>query len=209
MTDRPKIPMALSHRPTVGGLVVPWVNVQIADGTADFRSQHRTRVDRCWTERRCQVCGAGIDATLVLLGGPNQVRDLLFDEPPLHPACSSYTADACPMVNGTLTTYPARPRVAEGHRGGTCPDPNCDCGGWVPDGDSEDHGGDPAHEWYAVWTRRFAVAIKPDGSIFGGKVEPADVAAVRLLSRPSEGRALMIEMLRDAPVIPTDPSRAL
>lgn len=175
------VPMALAHRPTIGGLVVPWVNLMLADGGADFRAIHNSKWRRAWVEGLCQVCGHPLESPLVLLGGPDQVASY-FDEAPLHPWCASYTAKACPMVAGRLERYADRQRVSEGPRGQVCPEPGCDCGGWAP-ATRHGSGGDPVHEWWAVYCRSFAVAVTPEGRLLGGT--PVDERRRRLVSAPA------------------------
>lgn len=173
---RPPIPMQLADRPVQGGLVVPWINVLMSDGGYDFRAPHRAKVERCWTERRCQICGHHIDGVLVLFGGPNQIANWTFDEPPMHPACASYAAKACPMVAGRLAHYATSPAVSEGPRGKRCPEPGCDCDGWVPSGEGATAGA-PAHAYYSVWADDYALAVRPDGRLHGGQLigEPRKV----------------------------------
>jgi len=178
----PPVPAGLAHRPTLGGLVVPWVNIALADGGADFRGIHNSKWRRAWTERLCQVCGLPLVHPVVLLGGPNQLASY-FDEAPLHPWCASYTAKACPMVAGRLRAYAARPPVSHGPRGQVCPEPGCGCGGWRPHTDGRPaSGGDPAHEWWALWCADFALAVTPEGRLLGGK--PTGELRRRLVSSP-------------------------
>lgn len=179
----PPIPACLAHRPTVGGLVIPWVNVALADGGADFRSIHRTKWVRAWTAGICQSCGQPLGSPVVLLGGPNQL-DSYFDEPPLHPWCAAYAAKACPMVAGRLERYADRPHVSHGPRGQRCPEPGCDCGGWVPHTQGGS-GGDPAHQWWAVWCRSWTLAATPQGELLGGV--PDGELCRRLISSPAGG----------------------
>jgi len=54
---KPPIPATLASRPVKGGLAYPWVNVELADGGADYRSTHYARYEKAWTECRCQSCG--------------------------------------------------------------------------------------------------------------------------------------------------------
>lgn len=169
---RPPIPVRLAHLPTVGGLVT-------------FRSTHRATWEKCWQERRCQVCALPLATPLVLLCGPNQLEKRLFDEPPLHPECAFYAQQACPMVAGRMPTYADRENVSAGRRGKTCPGPGCDCGGWVPD-DGTPHKGEPAHPWYAVWVSGYQLAIRPDGSLIGGACEEHQVLRVRTVSTEAE-----------------------
>ena len=191
-TIRPPIPVTCAARPTVGGVVVPWANVHLADGGVDFRSQQESRVQRCWIERRCQVCGTRIPRPpAVLFGGPRQVAALQFDEPPLHPECAVYVSRACPMVAGRMDRYADRDVVTRGHRGSTCPDAECGCGGWVPTpGVAPEQGGDPAHDWFAVYVSGYALGVTEDrpDRVHSGVVEPAQVLVVRHVSTPGGGR---------------------
>lgn len=185
MTDvttlRPQIPAWLAGCPVQGGLVVPWINVHLADGGYDFRAPHRAKVEQCWRECRCQICGRKIVGTLLLFGGPNQIRDMTFDEPPMHQQCAAYARQACPMVAGRLARYATSAPVSHGARGKTCPLASCDCDGWVPEGNG--HPGDPAHPWFAVWADDYALAVRPDGTLHGGQLLHAP-RKVRHLSDP-------------------------
>ncbi|HEV8653321.1 MAG TPA: hypothetical protein VG276_28985 [Actinomycetes bacterium] len=182
MSERvPPIPMGLAHRPTTGGLVIPWVNVALADGGADFRSVHHSRWVRCWTQGICQSCGEALGSPVVMLGGPNQLAGY-FDEPPLHPWCASYATRACPMVAGRMPRYADRQHVSEGVRGRSCPEPGCDCAGWVPHTRGS-AGGEPAHEWWAVWCRSWSIAVTPERRLLGGV--PADEVRRYLVSTPA------------------------
>jgi hypothetical protein len=150
----PPIPMSCAARPIVGGLVAPFVNIRLADGGVDFRTPHHATYERCWREELCQTCGGPLGPLSVLFGGPRQVRNRHFDEPPLCPPCAVYASQACPMVSGRMAHYADRERLAEGRRGHVCPDADCDCGGFVEsDPDSYDASGEPAHEWYALYVR--------------------------------------------------------
>ncbi|WP_068924982.1 hypothetical protein [Planobispora rosea] len=199
MTDpRPPIPVRLARRPTTGGLVAPWINVQLADGGVDFRQTNGTHWRRAWTERRCQTCGQHLGLLLVLIGGPNQIADGgHFDEPALHPECAAYAMRACPMVAGRMTHYRGGPALTEGPRGAVCPIPGCDCDGYVPtehvlhdDGSHTTRpaaerapvAGEPAHPWFAVYARSYRLAMTPEGQLLGGV--PYGVLRTREVSRP-------------------------
>lgn len=189
----PPIPAAIAHRPTQGGYVLPYANVSLADGGVDFRSAHQARWELCWRNQGCQVCGKIIEIgrgeRAVLMGGPDELANLVFDEPPLHAECAGYTSVACPMVAGQRERFAERPRVAEGSRGKRCHVPGCDCGGWVShEGRQHGRDGQPAHAWFAVWVSDYALAAGPDGSLQGGIVLPEQVLKVRVVSRPGEGR---------------------
>lgn len=150
----PLIPASCSARPTVGGLVAPFVNIRLADGGVDFRAPHQATYERCWNEGLCQTCGNPIGALAVFFGGPRQLKNRRFDEPPVCPPCAVYASQACPMVAGRMPRYADRERVSEGKRGHVCPDAACGCGGFrAADPDSYDASGDPAHDWFAVYVR--------------------------------------------------------
>jgi hypothetical protein len=150
----PEIPASCAGRPTVGGLVEPFVNVRLADGGVDFRSPHQATYERCWREGLCQTCGNPVGGLAVFFGGPRQLETRRFDEPPVCPPCAVYASQACPMVAGRMTHYADRERLSEGRRGHVCPDAHCGCGGFRDsDPDSYDASGDPAHDWFAVYVR--------------------------------------------------------
>lgn len=151
--DRPPIPASLARRPERGGLALPWVNAELADGGVDFRSPHTARYEQAWNGCLCQSCGNPTGPRAVLVCGPRQVLTLRFDEPPVCPPCAVYASQACPFVSGRSVTYPDRPRITEGHRGKKCTDPSCGCGGWTTTDPehSADMGGQPNLPWYACW----------------------------------------------------------
>jgi hypothetical protein len=179
---RPAVPVTLAHRPLVGGLVAPWVNVNLADGGVDFRSTHHTKWFQAWTEGICQTCGEPLlTRPVVFFGGPNQLTTY-FTEPPLHPRCAAYAEQACPMIAGRRATYADRDELAYSKRGTTCPDPGCDCGGWTPHPGGQTHHGEPAHEWWAIWAADWAVAVNTEGELLGGV--PTGISRRRLISTP-------------------------
>lgn len=205
-TEIPAIPARLTHRPSVGGVVHPWVNVRLADGGVDFRVAHRKKWLSAWRDRLCQVCGQALTPPVVLLCGPNQLARLLFDEPAVHPECGLYASRACPMVAGRRTAYAASVPVAQGRRGRACPEPGCDCAGWVPDDDKPHSYGAPAHDWYAVWARGYILAFDPSGDLDGGAVHPDDVLRVRIVSRGGEGRVYRSLTGVEVAALVTDPA---
>lgn len=207
MTDtdiRPPIPASCAHRPVVGGLVAPFVNLRLADGGVDFRTPHNAKYEECWRHGLCQTCGEPLTHPAVLFGGPNQLRGLHFDEPPLCAPCAVYASRACPMVAGRLERYADRQRVSEGARGHVCPDHDCDCGGFRPtDPSVPDHGGDPAHPWYACYARpggwqltakKIITRCSDKGCeherviLSGALLVPSSLLKVVLVSEPGTGR---------------------
>lgn len=187
---RPPVPVICAHRPTVGGLVKPWVNVELADGGVDFRSRHTTRLVVCFRRGLCQVCGRPLNDDThgcLFLGGPDQLRTLVFDEAPLHRQCAVYTSHACPMVAGRMDHVPSGPLLSEGARGKACSKPGCDCGGWVQQDGDRPTPTEP-HRWYAVTVSGYTVAFDPRGELIGGLVSPDQVEGVRVVSEPGAGR---------------------
>lgn len=203
---RPPIPLSAAHRPVVGGLVAPYVNMRLADGGVDFRTPHTAMYEKCWREGLCQTCGRPYPGRLcVLFGGPNQLRGRHFDEPPLCTACAVYASRACPMVAGRQERYAAHPRVSEGKRGEKCTLPGCECDGMMPSDPSlPEHGGGPAHAWYACYVRPEAWQLTgrqvktpcSDGGcgklherlLLNGALLLAPPLKVVLVSAPGEGR---------------------
>lgn len=164
MTDidvRPPIPASLAHRPVRGGLAIPFVNVELADGIADFRSTHRKRTEYCWRNCACQSCGNPASPNAVLVCGPRQILSGHYDEAPACPPCALYASRACPVVAGRVVTYPDRPKVSDGHRGRKCGKPGCECAGWlnIDPEHSADMGGQPVLPWYAAWIRPHAYTL--------------------------------------------------
>lgn len=185
----PPIPATCEDRPTTkDGLVIPYGNVQLADGGADFRSHHHAAWRRCWQRDLCQVCGKRLGRPMVLLCGPNQLAALLFDEPATHPECAAYVAQACPMVAGHRTHYREGRLVSAGPRGDRCATPGCDCGGWIENPTSgPTAAGQPAHDWFAVYVRGYTLAATVERGLTGGICAPADVFRVRQVSSAGEG----------------------
>lgn len=159
------IPARLAHRPTQGGRVIPWIQVVLADGTADFRSVHETKRLEALRRRLCGVCGEPHAYYLVfLVEGEKEVRRRHFGEPPLHPECAEYTVRACPMVAGDLERHPARPTRSQGPRGEKCSTPGCDCAGWVSH-DRRATRDRPRAPWWWYRTRTYTIRTDRRGRI--------------------------------------------
>lgn len=149
---RPAPPRSCAGRPLHGGLVVPFAQITLADGTPDFLTPHYATTAACWENGWCQVCGAPITHPAIVAGGPNQMADLRFDEAPLCVPCAVYSSRACPMFGGRQLRYASHARVSEGRRGQVCATPGCGCGGFTPtDPDLPGHAGEPAHAYYACY----------------------------------------------------------
>lgn len=154
----PAIPSCLHHRPVQGGLVVPDYVVQLPDGTYDFAACEQRKVNLAMLDRLCGVCGHGIvDGRTVFFAAEDQLGDLVFDSPPLHPACAAYSAQVCPMTMGVLSEYRSKATRAttSGHQ---CFEEGCDCGGWIRTGPVRCPG-TKAPAWFAVWCNNYDVIV--------------------------------------------------
>lgn len=60
-TEPPPIPIRLDDRPTIGGLVVPWVTGRSPDDQHRFGAIDATRHRTAIHDRRCQICGGQLD----------------------------------------------------------------------------------------------------------------------------------------------------
>lgn len=152
MTERaaPPIPDWLSHRPTVAGLVVPWITPRTPDGRYLFGGIDATLTERALRQRRCGVCGRDLDDRLVLMMRLSDLPRMCTAEPALHPVCAYYTARACPMINGRLTNYRSSPVL---------PDTVTYCDGMDQASLEQDaRSGAPAEPWFAVWLGDYHLA---------------------------------------------------
>lgn len=155
------IPARLVDRPRVGGLVVPWVVVALADGTFDLGNMQNTRVNTAFMRRLCQIDGQPLGDRMVFFVPGDRLGDMVTSEPALHPECAAYSARVCPMVAGRMTRYRSTPTRTEGHVGQRCGTPGCECGGWVPTPGTDHQPGRAADSWHAVWCADYTVTV-PD-----------------------------------------------
>ena len=150
----PRIPKRAAGCPAHGGLVVPEVSARHTDDQRPplFGTNHPGRVNACLTERRCGVCGtplptrAGGKYTLLLR--PADFGRGYSAEPALHTSdCAPYAIEACPILNGTRTTYRRGRRDLEAER---CGDPACDCQRWTNSADNAERAGAAVSPFYAA-----------------------------------------------------------
>jgi hypothetical protein len=123
VTTGVEIPDHLKHRPTLGGMVVPYITGRRPEDRAwVFGAIDARRQQRCLVSRWCQICGKPIETPpYVFLVRPHEVLVLPdFDtfalrtvartaEPALHPACVPYSVQACPMLSGRKQHYRSTP----------------------------------------------------------------------------------------------------
>jgi hypothetical protein len=222
---RPPIPVTCARRPTVGGLVIPVVNVPLADGGVDFRARHQAKYAECWQDGRCQVCDGRITGRAVLLTGAHHLAERRVDEAPLCVPCALYTTRACPMVAGRQEQFASRQRVSEGKRGKECATEGCDCGGWanVEPGEGDTLAEQPAHPWYALYVRPGAWQVTAsivrsqcsdkgcwhERPVINGALLTGMPLKVVLVSAPGEGRAWRtLTAAEVAKLIPAKPAPA-
>ena len=130
------IPVALRHRPTVGGLVVPWITMQMPDGRYRFGAIDAERLLAALTDRICQICGNAMSRPFVFAMRDVDLSRLIAPEPAMHPECARYSVTACPMLAGTMTRYGAHA-------------PNSPASTGDPAGARPGHA---AHAWRLLWT---------------------------------------------------------
>lgn len=190
----PPIPVRLADRPTVGGLVVPWISVQHRDGRAALGAVHGSRVDTCLMGRRCQTCGGLLGDRLVLFARPRDFARGYVAEPGMHPDCAAYSAKACPMVNGSMGRYRASRHNVEGK---PCGEQGCDCPGWVSADNQDARLAGGAEAWFAVWLRLsdYGLATDEKGALLGIAVTQVKPLKVRPLNDQAREQERMLSAL--------------
>ncbi|GIJ49382.1 hypothetical protein Val02_62680 [Virgisporangium aliadipatigenens] len=146
MTGVPNVPLHLAGRPTVGGLVVPWITPTTVAGLHLFGKITAIVQRRCLAERRCQVCGQRLGDLAVLFARDSDLTYQCAPEPATCPPCHAYSARACPMLSGRRSHYRAGEHPA--------------LAGTVSD-DAHLRQGAPAELWSAVWVREYDVTVHP------------------------------------------------
>ncbi len=147
----PPIPVRLAHRPTIGGLVVPYITPHTDDGRYLFGGVDPHRQWQCLNRRLCSVCGRALieqpSDRLILLMRLSDLPQQRTSEPALDPVCAAYTQAACPMVAGRLTHYRSTPmRLGPG---------------MAPAADQAARLGAPAEPWFAVWLTGYHLEVDP------------------------------------------------
>jgi hypothetical protein len=177
----PPIPLRLAGRPTMGGLVVPWISVQHRDGRAILGAIHGSRTDTCIRQRRCQTCGDPLGERIVLFARPRDIARGYIAEPALHPDCAAYSAKACPMINGSMTKYRTSPHKVDGK---PCGEPGCDCAGWISADDQKARSDQPAEPWFALWITPgdYRTAVNEHGKLVGIVVKDLTPLKIRSLN---------------------------
>ncbi|WP_170112193.1 hypothetical protein [Nocardia fluminea] len=143
----------MAHSPVSAGLVVPYITLAHRDRTRPIWGRiDARRLGEVLDNKRCQVCGEPLDATLVLMIRPSDYLRGVAVEPGLHPECAWYSRRACVMLAGHVDRY----NPAGGSPLTQCWDPLCHCRFWasVEDNDATPgREGKPAEAWYQAWLK--------------------------------------------------------
>ncbi|MFE6304969.1 hypothetical protein [Nocardiopsis sp. NPDC057823] len=173
----PAVPTRLAHRPTVGGLVVPWVSLESDRGHHLGQVSEGRRV-AALRGRLCQICGEALYLDrYVLLGRASDEARGYVVEPGMHPECAAYSVKACPMLTGAMDHYRKHPVDMSGR---SCPDPDCGCS-FLPSPDSTVRAGRPADTFFkvlAATTTDYRLALTQDGIALAWPQQPLRVRTV-------------------------------
>lgn len=104
-------PAHCAARPRRGGLVVPWITSWI-DGRPYLGVNSPMRVRQALVMGLCQICGQQLGRRIGLLVRPADIEIGWTGEPGMHPDCLQYSTAVCPMLNGSVHEYRARPPAA-------------------------------------------------------------------------------------------------
>lgn len=143
--------------------MVPYVSL-IHDGHAAFGVLDADKTVTAFRQRLCQICEHPLDERCFLLVRPADVLKGCSPEPALHPECLLYTADHCPMLNGTATHYRRSPVLASHPAGRPCTDPSCPCPSRTADEGHAARSGSPAdrYEAWMIHTRNYQLVTLPE-----------------------------------------------
>lgn len=92
------IPRRMRQRPKVAGRAVPFVNLILPDGTADFTVNELEKELLCHRQRLCILCGQKLDDIGVVISPPEEFESQVFYDSPSHEECILYAVEACPFL---------------------------------------------------------------------------------------------------------------
>jgi hypothetical protein len=123
----PPIPVRLAHRPTIGGLVVPYLTPHTDDGRYLFGGVDPHRQWQCLNRRLCSVCGRALAGQpgdrLILLMRLSDLPQQRTSEPALELFISTRPPTAhraaCPAVP-VWVIFTEQDRGGHGAGGGRC-----------------------------------------------------------------------------------------
>jgi hypothetical protein len=167
--DPTPVPLRLTGRPTIGGLVVPWLTGLTSDGRHRFGTIDADRLHLAHHNGLCQICGDRLNSRIVFAMRIGDIRRLISPEPGMHPECAAYSATACPMLAGRMTHYRAAPTTAG------ITDLN------VAQLGDPHHArpGTAAEMWCLVWVSRYQPILDPVTRLSAALILPESVLRIR------------------------------
>ena len=148
MPEPPPIPVRLSHRPTLAGLVVPWITATTPDGRQHFGQVDAQRLAAAFVERLCGIDGEPLGRRVVFAMRDADLRRFISAEPGMHPECAHYSVASCPMLAGRMDRYRATNAIA------------AEIG--IPLGDPKgQRAGHAAEPWSLLWATDYQVMKDP------------------------------------------------
>ncbi|MCL3999168.1 hypothetical protein [Streptomyces lavenduligriseus] len=189
----PAIPAACAHRPTHGGLVVPYVSFE-HNGLPVFGGLDPDKRARALENGLCQICESPLGRWFYVLVRPQDVGVGYAPEPGLHPPCLIYSEKACPMLNGTRSTYRAGGVISRHPAGRPCEDAACSCPATAPTVESQLRSGRKADDWDAWMLSADQYELRRDerGGAVGIQLPPDPKRIRRVRVSPERKRALAL-----------------
>ncbi|MFE0774840.1 hypothetical protein [Streptomyces sp. NPDC058861] len=196
--NAPAIPVACEHRPTRGGLVVPYVSFE-HNGLPVFGGLDPGKRDRAFENGLCQICENPLGRWFYVLVRPMDVSVGYTPEPGLHPPCLMYSEKACPMLNGTSATYRRGGVIARHPAGRPCDDPACSCPVTAPTAESQMRAGRKADDWDAWMLSADQYQLRRDANSTAVGIqlpsEPKRIRRVRVSPERKRAHALITALL--------------
>lgn len=102
----PDAPPAIRALPTdERGFPVPYF-VEWIDGAPDFRVADAHKLIGCIRQNQCWICGRLMGRLKAFVIGPMCAVNRISSEPPSHPVCAVFAAQACPFLTRPLAKRP-------------------------------------------------------------------------------------------------------
>src|SRR5678815_2221761 len=102
----PNAPASIAGLPTDRrGFPVPWF-IEWIDGEPDFRVADSRKLRLAVKQKRCWICGGKLGRMLAFVIGPMCGVNRISSEPPSHPQCAAFAAEACRFLSRPLAKRP-------------------------------------------------------------------------------------------------------
>ena len=92
----------IERLPKYKGFPIPFFATTMKDGTPDFKIIHQENRILCAMERRCWVCGEGLEYWITFVGGPVSTKYRTYNDGPMHPECARDSMEICPFLLGQM-----------------------------------------------------------------------------------------------------------